>query len=131
MIEVQLGILKSETFKNGLTKIYGHTNFPSLSIAFTCLSKIKLIRKEIETAEEMHKAIVERHSEKDGAGKPVIENNHYKIVDIEKLNTELFEFSKAEIKIYMEEIKLSELEGIKLSLSELESLENFLVVEKS
>ena len=126
MIKLNLGTLRSETFKSALSKIYAHSDFPSLSIAFACLSKVKVIRKEIETADELHKTIVEKHAEKDKDGKPVVENNHYKIVDVKKFNADVLEFSLTEINLEVEKIKLDDLKGIKLSLAELESLESLL-----
>lgn len=92
------------------------------------LSKLgRVVQKEWEVYEEGRFKLIDRYSAKDEAGRPVVENGRYKMVDPNGFGKEINELGGIEAQIDFNPITLDALGDIQVSPAVLAGLDKFIV----
>lgn len=79
------------------------------TVCFVIVKNKNKLKEIVEAVEEARTIILESYAEKDGDGKPVIENDHYKIKDTAGFLTETQELFSKKIEVEFEKISINDL----------------------
>ena len=104
-----------------------------ISLAFWISKNFEKIRQESQTYFEMKRKIAEKYSEKDENGKAKIDSKgNYEIQDMSKFIEELKELQEQEIEIELNviNVKLQDLDGIKMTPAEMSCLMPFIEIKE-
>lgn len=102
-----------------------------IKVSYTISKNIKAIEEELKIYEEERQKLIKKYAELDKEGKPKVNDNGNYIIKQENqldFNKEVLELLNIETDVNISKIDLNALEGLKISPSELTSV-NFLIKE--
>lgn len=102
-----------------------------IKISYTISKNIKNIEEELVVYEEERQKLIKKHAELDKEGKPKVNDNGNYVIKQENqldFNGEVLELMSIETDVNISKIDLNALEGLKISPSELTSV-NFMIEE--
>lgn len=102
-----------------------------IKISYTISKNIKAIEEELKIYEEERQKLIKKYAELDKEGKPKVNDNGNYVIKQENqldFNKEVLELLDIETDINISKVDLNALEGLKISPSELTSV-NFMIEE--
>lgn len=104
--------------------ILATTKLP-IKISYAVKKNIEILSRELKTYEEERAILIDKYGEKDKEGKVKLENNNFRIKDIENFNKDIYELGSIENEVDTFDISLEALlnTNIELTSAELTSIE--------
>ena len=127
-MEIKLGLLVKS--RNALMKLNNTEGLDSLT-AYRILKNSNAISKELVMYDEHKTRLVNKYCDKDGQGKPLIENGTIKVTgeNYKKYVEELEKIFNEEINISIKKISIESIMNVGLSPSQIGSIEYMLETE--
>ena len=125
--------VKNQELINFANTALGDKHMP-VKISYAIHKNAAAIEPALKAYDEVRKGLINQYAEKDGDGKPIVEDGKYTIENAEAFNADIAELNAEEAEIEIQKVSISEFEKLDdpkfdaLTVSEMAIL-NFMIEE--
>lgn len=100
--------IRNQEILNFLSIKFGEKHLP-IRVAYAIAVNVEEAAKKIKAYDELRIKLLEKYAEKDEEGKAIIEDDQYKVTDMEKFNEEFTELKETEVDMNVTTVSLDDL----------------------